>query len=114
MIQDYYSNLTMMDKKSVSDGMGGFGYEYTDGAGFKGLISTVNTMERILAEQQGIKTIYRLTIDKTCPIKYDDIIKRESDKKTFRVASNPEDIQSPAYSQVQIKQTTLEEFTIPN
>lgn len=102
-----------MDKKSVSDGMGGFGYEYTEGAEFKGLISTVNTLERVIAEQQGATGVYKITVDKSSGIEYNDVVKRVRDGQHFRITTNPEDVQSPASSQIQIKQSICERFTIP-
>lgn len=102
-----------MDKKSVSDGMGGFGYEYTEGATFKGLISTVNTMERVLAEQQGATGVYRLTIDSSVAIEYNDVVKRKSDGQHFRMTTFPDDVKAPSLAGVQIKQCICERFTIP-
>lgn len=111
-IQDFYEPLIFIEKKSVSDGMGGFVVQWVDGAEFMGSITTDNSVEMRIAEQQGVKSIYTITTNKNTVLNYNDVIKRKRDNKTFRVTSNGEDVLSPSVSNLSISQVQAEQFDL--
>lgn len=107
-IQDYYETLSMIDKKTVSDGMGGFVEDYVKGASFKGAITTDSSTEAKIAEQSGFTSLYTVTVPLHVPIKYYDILERERDGKRFRISSNPNDMETPLKSSLNFKQASAE------
>ena len=112
-IQDFYEQIIIMEKTTISDGMGGFEIGYKDGAEFLGSITTDNSVEMRIAEQQGVKSIYTLTTNKGVPLDYNDIVKRKKDSKTFRITSNKGDIETPSISNLDFLQVTCEAFELP-
>lgn len=113
MIQDFYENLRLMERRTTSDGMGGFIESFVDGAEFQGAITTSNTIESRVAEKQGVTSLYIITVPLNVPIRYNDIVKRVVNNETFRVTSRPEDMTTPKVSNLEFKQVTAELFKLP-
>ena len=101
-----------VDVKKVPDGMGGFDITYTDGEEFRGAITTDSSTLAKIAEKDGVTSLYKLTIPKNIPLSTFDIVKRKSDKQMFRVTADPNDNQTPDFARMQIKQASLEKFTL--
>lgn len=113
-IQDFYEPLIMMDKKSISDGMGGFEITWVDGAEFLGSVNTDNSTEMRIAEQQGVTSVYTITTERNLILNHGDVVKRKRDNKTFKITSNSDDMQSPARpnSRINITQVRAESFDL--
>lgn len=111
-LSDYYSNLVIMEKKTLPDGMGGFNIIYEEGAEFKGAIIGNISTEARLAEKQGVTSIFTLTIPKSTPILYNDIIKKKDTSEYFRITSDPNDIRTPDNAQLDTKQATAEKWDL--
>lgn len=112
-IQDYFERFKIVEKRTQSDNMGGFETTYVEGAEFMAGINTDNSTEMRIAEQQGLKTIYTLNVSKNTPLSYQDIVKRVKDNSYFRVTSNPLDMETPARSNMNFRQMTLEKIDLP-
>ena len=104
-------NCQLMDKRSVSDGMGGFVYEWTDGAPFRAAIIKDNSMQARLAEKEGVTELYTVTADKGVSLDFHDVFKRLSDGQIFRITSNVKDSETPQVSSFQFGQVTAERWT---
>lgn len=113
MITDFYDNLTLIEKRSVPDGFGGFEVTYVEGAEFKGGITTDNSTQARVAEKEGVTALYTITVNDTVPLQYADIVKRKSDNKYFRVVSDPSDMMAPSRATIKIKQAQAEKWTMP-
>ena len=113
MITDFFDNLIMIDKKTIPDGFGGFESQYTEGAEFKGGITTDNRMETRKAEKDGVTALYTVTVIKNIPLNYGDVIKRKEDNKYFKIVSNPDDMKTPKVSNMDFKQAQAELWTMP-
>lgn len=111
-LEDFYEKLVLLERKVISDGMGGFEETYGEGIQFLGAIGTDSSAEMRLAEQQGLKSIYTVTIDKNIPIAYHDIIKRVKDDKLYRITTDPADMETPTFSNLNFKQMSAEKWTI--
>lgn len=105
-------NCMMMDKRSVSDGMGGFTYEWTDGAEFRAAIIKDNSMQAKIAEKDGVTELYTITADKGITLDYHDVFKRVSDGQVFRVTSNVKDSETPNVSSFQFGQVSAEKWVL--
>lgn len=104
---------TMLDKQTVSDGMGGFKTQWVDGATFLAAIIKDNTIQARVAEKQGVTEVYTVTVDKALPLAFHDVFRRDSDGATFRVTSNIVDSRTPKAASFQFGQVTAERWELP-
>lgn len=104
---------TMMDRKSLPDGMGGFKPTYMVGAQFYAAIVKDSTMQARIAEKQGVTEVYTITVDKDMPLEYHDVFRRDRDGAIFRVTSNITDSKTPSAASFQFGQVTAERWELP-
>lgn len=111
-IQDFYETLIFVEKKAVSDGMGGFIVTWADGAEFMGSITTDNSMEKRIAEQQGVTSLYTVTTNKNVPLKFNDVIKRKATNEIYRITGDINDVTTPRIANIQFSQVPAERFVL--
>lgn len=114
LIDSMMEQCVMQNKTSVPDGLGGFTYQWTDGAPFEATIIKQASPTVIVAEQQGINEQYLVVVHTGIPLEFHDVFKRLSDGATFRVTGDVRDSQAPAESTVQIAKVTAERWVIPS
>lgn len=107
-------NCIMLDKKTVSDGYGGYTTEWTEGAEFKSAIVIDSSIQAKRAEKEGVTGIYTVTTSKALNLQYHDVFKRLSDNKIFRVTSDGDDKRTPASATLDMRQVSAEEWELPN
>lgn len=112
LIDAFKTECAMMDRRSVPDAIGGFTYEWTEGAHFEAAIVKDTTMEARIAEKQGVTELYTITADKNLPLQYHDVIKRITDGAVFRVTSNVTDSKTPKVASFQFGQVTAERWEL--
>ena len=114
LIDDMMETCTLLDKRTISNGMGGYSVEYVDGASFSAAIVKDSTTQARIAEKQGVTELYTVTVYKGLPLDYHDLFRRERDGAIFRVTSNIADSNPPktASALVQIGQVTAERWHI--
>lgn len=105
-------DCVMLDRRTVSDGAGGFVYEWTDGAQFQAAIVKDNTLAARVAEKQGVTEVYTVTVNKGLILKYHDVFRRIEDGAIFRVTSNVDDSETPSVATFQIGQVTAERIEL--
>ena len=102
----------MLNKSTVDDGYGGFRVEWTEGASFMSAITFYTSIEARTAEQQGVSSLYTVTIPKNIMLEYHDVFKRLRDGKIFRVTSDGDDKYTPDSATLNMQQVTAEEWSI--
>lgn len=102
----------LMDKRSRSDGMGGFIYEWTDGAEFNAAVIKDNSMQARVAEKDGVTEVYTVTAEKGADLDFHDVFKRLSDGQVFRITSNRKDSETPKVASFQFVQVTAEKWVL--
>lgn len=102
----------MMDKTSVPDGMGGFIPAYKEGAEFEATIIKDNSLQAVVAQQQGLAETFTVIVNKSVPLVHLDVFKRLSDGETFRMTSSTKDSAAPSPSTIPIAKATCERWTI--
>lgn len=112
LIDVMMEDCVMLDKRTVSDGLGGFSYEWAEGASFKAAIVKNTTLEARIAEKQGVTELYTVTVDKGLALQYHDVFRRASDGLTFRVTSNIRDSETPTVASFQNGQVTAERWEL--
>lgn len=115
---DEYIEITggcvMLDKRTVSDGIGGYTAQYVEGVEFDAAITLDTSIQARTAEKQGVTALYTVTTSKAMNLQYHDIFKRKSDNKIFRVTSDGDDKQTPPSATLDMRQVSAEEYTLPS
>jgi hypothetical protein len=107
------TQCTMLDKRTVSDGVFGFTTAYVDGATFQATIIKASSIEARVAEAQGVSEVYTVVAAKGTALQYHDVFRRESDGQIFRVTSLQRDSEAPEASTVQIGKVSAERWELP-
>lgn len=113
LLHEAMEKCTMIDRLTVSDGRGGYETSWIDGAEIKAAIVLDSSMESRIAEAQGVTALYTVTTEKGINLQYHDIIRREADKKVFRITSDGDDKRTPASASLNMRQVTAEEWALP-
>lgn len=110
LLDEFMTTCTLMDKRTVPDGYGGYKTIWTEGASFNAAIVLDNSIQAKVAESQGVTGIYTVTTQKALKLQYHDVFRRESDKKLFRVTSDGDDKATPASATLDMRQVSAEEL----
>ena len=113
LLHEAMENCIIMDKRTVSDGRGGYESQWVDGAEIKAAVVFDSSMEARRAEAQGVTALYTVTTAKNVNLQYHDVLRRESDGKIFRVTSDGDDKHTPASAGLNMRQVTAEEWALP-
>lgn len=114
LLDAYTEKCTIIDKRTVSDGYGGYEVQYVDGAEIEAAISMDDSMSARVALKEGVKNIYSIVIKKSISLNYGDILRRNTDKKYFRVTSDGDDMKTPDTASIDIRKVSAEEWELPN
>ena len=110
LFEKFYTDLVMIDKKTVSDGLGGVEAALVEGASFKGSVVTKATAEQRQAETQIGQATYTVTVPSNVKLEYNNLFKRVEDGKIFRVTSDSSDVKTPSVATFSFNQVTAEEY----
>lgn len=105
-------DCTMVDRKTVEDGLGGFTTEWSDGAKFRAAVTKNTTLQAKMAEKAGVTELYQVTVKKGTPLQFHDIFRRESDGTIYRVTSNIQDSETPASAGLQMGKVDAERWEL--
>lgn len=112
LLTEAMEDCILMDKKTVSDGRGGYITTWEDGAEIKAAITFDSSMQARIGEAQGVKALYTITTTKALNLQYHDILRRASDGKVFRVTSDGDDKHTPMSAGLNMRQVTAEEYVL--
>lgn len=114
LLEDAYEAFTIVNKSIVDDGVGGTTTVWTDGASFQGAIVFDNSTQMKIAQAMGVSSSYTLTVKKSVELDYHTVIRRDSDKKVFRLTSDSDDKKTPVSASLDMRQYSAEEWEIPS
>ena len=114
LLDEQYEDCTIIEKRMVSDGYGGYIPEYYDGITIKAAIVLDNSTQARIAEQEGVTALYTITTEKALNLQFHDVLRRESDKKIFRVKSDGDDKKTPRSAGLNMRQVSAEEWELPH
>lgn len=112
LLENAYEDFTVMNKSIVDDGYGGTTVVWTDGATIKGAMVYDSSTQMKVAQAMGVTSAYTLTVQKNVELDYHTVIRRESDKKIFRLTSNSDDKKTPEEAALNMRQYSAEEWKI--
>lgn len=111
LLDEAMENCIMLDRISRSDGRGGTIYRWEPGAEFSAAIYLENSVSEQLAEAQGVKGIYQVTVNKSVRLDFHDVFKRVSDNKILRVTSK-DDNATPESASLNMRVVMAEEYDL--
>lgn len=112
LLENAYENFVIVNKSVVDDGYGGITSVWADGATIKGAIVFDSSVQMKIAQAMGVNATYTLTVPKDTLLDYHTVLRRESDKKIFRITSNSDDKATPASASLNMRQYSAEEWVL--
>ena len=112
MLTDFFENAHIMDKTTVSDGMGGATTQWHDGAMIRVGFSANRSTEARIAEQNGIKALWTIVHTDMLEFRQNDVIRRDKTGQLFRITGNSIDMHTPPMADVQFMQVSAEVITL--
>ena len=113
LLSEAMTPCTILDKKTVSDGRGGYAAVWQDGAEIKAAIVLDSSKQARIAEAQGVKALYTITTPRAVNLQFHDVLRREEDGKIFRVTSDGDDKKPPPSAILDMRQVSAEEWALP-
>ena len=112
LLSEAYEDCTILDKRTGPDGYGGTTTRWVDGAPIQAAIVLDSSIQAKIAEASGVTGIYTVTTSKVVNLQYHDVLRRESDKKIFRVTSDGDDKKTPNIGTLNMRQVSAEEWKL--
>lgn len=112
LLSEAFEACVILDKKTESDGLGGVITHYTDGANINAAIVFNSSTEAKIAQAQGVTSVYKIITNKSVLLQYHDVIRRESDGKTFRITSDGSDNKTPKSASLNMREVDAEMYVI--
>lgn len=109
-----YEPFIILDKATRADGYGGVITDWTDGAEIEAVAVLDDSIEAVKAQAAGAKNLYTVTTKRTVILRYGDVIRRESDGKTFRMTADADDKKTPKGAGLDMRQCRAEQWEVPN
>ena len=115
LLSEAMEKCVMLNKNSQTDGYGGRIDTWVESDfNFNAAIVFDTSIEARRAEAEGVRSLYTITTEKTITLEYHEVFKRIRDGKIFRVTSDGDDKYTPSSANLNMKQVTAEEWTLPN
>lgn len=112
LLENAYEDFVIVNKSVVDDGYGGTTTVWADGAAIKGAIVYNSSTQMKIAQAMGATAMYTFVVKKNVELDYHTVIRRESDKKTFRLATNSDDLKTPMGAGINARQYLAEEWKL--
>lgn len=112
LLKNMMERFCFVEHTKEPDGEGGFVKTWNDGAEFDAAMVLDTTMQARVAEKQGVTSVFTITTSRNTLLEYNDVIRRLSDRQTFRITSNGKDKISPASGTIDISQATAEKWEL--
>ena len=112
LLTDMMEPFVMLDKRSVSDGLGGFTREWIEGAEFQAAAVLDNSTAARVGAMQGLTSLYTVTTPRNINLQFHEVFKRVRDGKIFRATSDGDDKATPKSAALDMRQVSAEEYAL--
>ena len=112
LLTDMMEPFVMLDKRSVSDGLGGFTREWIEGAEFQAAAVLDNSTAARVGAMQGLTSLYTVTTPRNINLQFHEVFKRVRDGKIFRATSDGDDKATPKSAAIDMRQVSAEEYAL--
>lgn len=107
-------NCTIMDKTTTPTEYGGVKTTWTDGAPIKAAFAYSDSVQARLASVQGVTDLYTVITRKNVVLQENDVIRRNTDGKVFRITTDGKDNRTPESAPLDARAVRAREWVIPN
>lgn len=107
LINNNYESFCFISASLKSDGEGGQIFKKSDAEEFEAVLRTDKSVETEIAEKPEKNVTYTVTTHRDIQLKFNDLIKRKSDGKIFRITSDSQC--PPKTARLDMRQVTAEE-----
>lgn len=112
LLENNFTDFTIINKIKEPDGYGGVVTRWQDGAQFRGAIVYDGSHEMLVAQSMGSQSTYVLTVRRDMQLDYHDVIRHEEDGKIFRITQNSDDLKTPKGAGLDMRQYRAEEWEL--
>lgn len=112
LLESAYEDFTILNKSVIDDGYGGVETVWSDGATIQGVMVFNNSTQMKIAQSMGVTSAYTMTVKKSILLDFHTVLRRESDKKIFRLTSNSDDKKTPDEAGLDMRQYSAEEWKL--
>lgn len=112
LLDEAFEKFTIIDKTTAPDGYGGVVISWKDGAEISAAAVLNSSAGAVVAQAITEKSTYTITTRKNVTLMFHDIIRRESDKKVFRITSDGDDMKTPDSANLNMRNVTAEEWRL--
>jgi len=112
LLEDAYEDFTVINKLVVDDGYGGTITVWKDGAPIQAAAVLDSSIQARIAQAQDVTDVYTVTVKKNILLDYHTVLRRESDKKIFRLTTDSDDKKTPKDAALNMRQYNAEEWTL--
>lgn len=112
LLDEAYEDFTIVNKMVMPDGYGGTTTVWKDGATIQGAIVFDSSTQMKVAQAAGVTSAYTFTLKKNIELDYHTVLRREKDKKIFRLTSNSDDKKTPKTAGLNMRQYSAEEWRL--
>lgn len=114
LLDEAMESFTFLDKTTQPDGYGGTIIVWVDGAAIQAACVLNSSAEAMLAMAMGATSNYTVTTRKNVNLQYHDVLRRDRDGKIFRITSDGDDLATPNSANLNMRNVTAEEWSLPN
>ena len=114
MLLDYYGKeCVILNKTTQNSPEGGYITSWNECAHFTNYQALDTSTEAQIAEKQGLTALYNVLVEKSVPLAYGDYYRDIETQTTYRVTSEPSEVQAPASSSLNLKRYSAEKAVLP-
>ena len=113
LLDQEMESCVLMDKTTQPSEYGGIITTWVEGAPFEAAIVFDSSINGKIAAVQGVTDLYTVTTKKNIVLQGNDVVKRESDGKTFMVTTDGKDRHTPASATLNMRVVSAKEWVIP-
>ena len=114
LIEKAMETSHIMDKTTELDEYGSVRTVYKQGAEIKVAYSFNSSTEARIGAQQGANNRFTLMTKRSVLLRFQDVIRRDRDGKTFRVTSDGDDNKTPETAGLNLRAVEAEQWEIPS
>lgn len=107
-------DCNIMDKSTAPSEYGGVETVWTIGAPIKAAFAYNDSLQARVASVQGVTDLYTVITKKNVVLQANDVIRRQSDGKTFRITTDGKDNRTPASAPLDARAVRAKEWSIPD
>lgn len=109
LLNEFKEKFSIYHRITKDDDYGGYESEWVKGASFDGILTEDVSITAAIAGIDTNKNMFGLKVEKDVPLEFHSVIRKESDKRFFRITSG-EVLKSPRMSRLNMKILSCEAY----